>query len=619
MHLNYLFASRKLILISLLTSLLLASCSSNITHQQSKQSSRLSALENNGKSVAQLLAIATRQNNHQQSEQALGSLITAAQQYVNTQQPTQAVWLTNSIKPMIDAPVQQLALLLIQARAWQQLNNNEQAWQALTLAKPLVVNQSSAEQSYFQLVSKVQQARNYPVAALDAKMHWLALTQDVDPVMLQTVWYQLNQLSNWQLEQLKQLAPPQFYGWQQLLFIAHNFGANKARFAQHVEQWRRANRQHLANAIINELLAENQALAVTNIQQIAVILPLSGKQQVAGEAAQQGILAAYPNNNTTQLIFIDSNQVDMNTLAEQLNSQHIDFVIGPLLIKHVDQYINQPALTLPTLLLNSPTTAQLKNNQVVFSMRPEDEAIQAADTLSHRHYQHPLILSDHNEISQRITQTFVNEWSKYNDNQPQVVYIQANGSMQASVQHSLDVDLSRQRIHQLRQIIKAPLKTETRNRRDIDMIYIVGSPRETRLLKPYIDVNISPFAKLIPIFASSRSHSARQDRKGTRDLSGLSFTEMPWLLTDGSQNQSLAEINLKLWPERSDILQRIFALGYDSFSLVNKIQLMQQVNYIRHYGLTGIIQLTPQQILTRTLLWGRYRHNTVQQITMKAS
>ena len=46
--------------------------------------------------------------------------------------------------------------------------------------------------------------------------------------------------------------------------------------------------------------------------------------------------------------------------------------------------------------------------------------------------------------------------------------------------------------------LKYSIKSELRNRRDIDMIYVVGLPLETKLLKPYIDVNISPFADIIP-------------------------------------------------------------------------------------------------------------------------
>ena len=43
------------------------------------------------------------------------------------------------------------------------------------------------------------------------------------------------------------------------------------------------------------------------------------------------------------------------------------------------------------------------------------------------------------------------------------------------------------------------------------MIYIVGSPTQTRVLKPYVDVSISPFADTIQMFASSRSHSIKVD------------------------------------------------------------------------------------------------------------
>jgi hypothetical protein len=148
------------------------------------------------------------------------------------------------------------------------------------------------------------------------------------------------------------------------------------------------------------------------------------------------------------------------------------------------------------------------------------------------------------------------------------------------------------------------------------MIYLVANPEKTKLLKPYIDVNTSPFSSIIPVFASSLSHSVNDDKSDNRDLTGLVFTEIPWLLNSSQQNRPLVQQSQSLWPQRTDSLQRIFAMGYDSLFLVDKLAVMQQASYIRHYGQTGVLKLNEDNILTRSLIWGRYRNNQVKEVVM---
>ena len=169
---------------------------------------------------------------------------------------------------------------------------------------------------------------------------------------------------------------------------------------------------------------------------------------------------------------------------------------------------------------------------------------------------------------------FKQQWQISTGKLVEIVYFNQGKEMQASLKENLDVDASQKRIKLLTGQLKNKIESEARNRRDIDMIYLIGSAAQTRLIKPYIDVNISPFADIIPVYASSRSHSSFNDKhssSSTNDLQSLTFTQIPWLLTSQQQNKTLRQLSDNIWPKRSDSLSRIFAMGFDSYHLLSKL------------------------------------------------
>lgn len=548
--------------------------------------------------------------------QALPLLVNAAQQFLAQQNYRKALWLAHQTQPLLTNPLRQYELALVQADALQQMQYPHRAFEQLEVANDIVKQQSIRHQrAYFELLTAIEQSRQRQVASLAAQMTVFSLNPQSTNDDVFVLWQQLSQLSQWQVKQLVQMAPPYVRGWQQLLRFAHQFGANAQQFRRYLSQWQRLFPNHPGNALLDSLAlpGPDQAPSITNI---AVMLPLSGRQAAAGNALQQGILSAYGNDDGKTLHFIDSQQVDMSSLQQSFAQLAIDAVIGPLLKPTVAAYLAQQELTVPTLLLNVPDNIALKPHQVALSMRPEDEAIQAATRLSRFDYQHPIVLSYQDQVSLRIAKTFADQWHRLTGNSIEIMSFEQGRKMKDNLQQSLEVSASKQRIRSLKRRIKQILETETRNRRDIDMIYLVGSAQQTRLLKPYIDVNISQFAELIPVYASSRSHSAKHDGSAQRDLSGLTFTAMPWLLNSKQQNKQLAQLSHKLWPQRSDSLQGLFAMGIDSLALIEKIPKMQRDAYVRHFGQTGVLKLNPDNILTRSLIWGQYEKDKVAQISM---
>jgi len=598
---------------TLFISSMLFSCASNKTSSRAPTNTQDINTQTADKSNTAAFFLFKAKNS--QGEQAVDYLIQASRQFIIEQNLVKSLWLADQALPLAENDQQRYQLNLMKAENLTLLNKYQRALTALQQSQLVDENAKTSQLKYYQLLGLVQSARELPIIAVDAKLRAFALQKQSDEVDILSLWQALNKLSQWQIDQLVSLVPPNIKGWQQLLNFSHRFGYQTNSFNRYLAQWQRDFPQHPANVLINDLVStvQIQKDVPTNI---AIILPLSGKQKYAGEAAQQGILASYNNNQAKNLHFIDSNTFDINTLAKQLADLNIHSVIGPLLKPQVNAYIAQENITLPTLLLNLPTVGQLNTQHMVLSMDPKEEALQAATTLSRQTFEHPIIFSQNDNISKRIANTFANQWHKITSRLPEIVIFNDEAKTQAQLKNSLGVYKSQQRIEDIDKRIRQKIKTEARNRRDIDMIYLIGSPNETRLLKPYIDVSISPFARAIPIFASSRSHSDNADSSDSRDLTGLKFTEMPWLLTSKQQNQPLKQLNKAIWPDRSDSLQRIFAMGYDSLSLIDKFQQLKENNYIRHYGQTGVLKLNEQGILTRSLLWGNYRKDKVEEIAM---
>jgi len=569
--------------------------------------------------------LAEQAQTQERSSTAIRDLVLACEKLFQQQAFKKALWLANQLSPLTTTHIDQYRLALIKAQALLALNRYQLAY--------VQINQASEHASlgkiplsavYYLSLSLIQQQRGLNAEALIATLHYFSLNKQTNNDDITKIWQNFSELTQWQLKIISQAKPPYSKGWLALIHYANKYGDKTNQFDRFLTNWQRQYPNHPANSVI-PLIQQNLKLRnIDSIANIAVLLPLSGKQKAAGVAAQQGILAAYKSNSTSQLHFIDTNNIDWSSLGLTFTEQNIDYVIGPLLKSNVDNYLALSELSTDTLLLNISGKNSLRDNQTAISMRPEDEAIQAADTLSRRHYKHPLIISDEDKVSQRITQNFIQQWQKNTTQAPEVFYLtndnktaKSSKKRQQNIQTSLEVEQSKARVKALKLRLKQTIKTETRNRRDVDMIYLVSNSQKTRLLKPYVDVSISPFADLIPVFSSSRSHSAKADRQGTRDLSGLTFTEIPWLLKSKQQNTALAAINEQLWPQRSDSLQTIFALGFDSLALIYKLPLMRQVAYIRHFGQTGTLKYNPNKIITRSLIWGKYHNNKVQAIAME--
>ncbi|QJR80086.1 penicillin-binding protein activator [Alteromonas pelagimontana] len=364
-----------------------------------------------------------------------------------------------------------------------------------------------------------------------------------------------------------------------------------------------------------------------SIDQIVVLLPLSGRLESTGLAVKEGILAAYyqtleqqnrPERQPT-LKFVDT----VNKNAEELVASIGDsrWVIGPLLKENVDAINSVRPVNINMLALNRLDELQQEGTQegfdvprtAYFALAPEDEAYQLADHIFHHGYRAPILISAKNTINQRMHEAFELRWQQLNKNDVKRKHVNLttvtftdSSSLREGITEALDVAQSKSRINQIEYMVNEELYNVPRNRRDVDAIVVFASPEQTELLNPMIEASLSPFnGKTVPVYATSRSMEYDSGKNQWRDLQNVRFIDMPWMLPE-HQWQSLSQQTAELWPQRSTQTSRFFAFGVDAYNLLPYLPNLALLPQVTVAGLTGelsmnksreIIRLLPQAVI----------------------
>ena len=429
----------------------------------------------------------------------------------------------------------------------------------------------------------------------------------------QLLWQNLSALSDSQLESLRTNASNNTLGWLSLAQLSRRYIGQPEALQQAFTEWQQ---RYPALAADNMLPAGvKQLFALTPYQpnRIGVLLPLSGQFRQHAQAVQYGILAAASQRNTSQLVFIDSQQ-DTAALQQQLTQQQVDFVIGPLLKPQVDSISQQTDWHWPTLFLNSKDARQdTAVEQFYFALSMEDEASQMAQLFARKNYRRPVVITANSNINQRMLQRFVSEWQQLGNAAPEHYQFNAKEDLDSLINSLLETNHSRERVKQISNLISEKLEADPHSRLDIDAIYLIADPVQTRLFKPFVDVSVSPVAPKIPVYASSRSHSTSLDSTDQRDLNGLTFTEMPWMLGEQS-SMALRQQYQQTFSEQDETLQRLFAMGYDAYQMIGSLRQQQQLPAAVFPGLTGQLRLAADGSLVRQLSWASYRNNRLRAV-----
>lgn len=540
-------------------------------------------------------------------------LLKAARQALAEQDNKLALAITESLRlsayPLIQ---RQLMLPLLQAY----LATAQHSRTSQLIDNTALTDVADADQPQFLWLSAqylTSQLRHLQASKLLLQLTQNPVDHDALPQQYALLWQNLAALSDSQLDALRIDANQYSLGWLNLAQLSRRYIGQPQQLQQAFTQWQQRYPGLTAGHPLPEAALQLLSLTPYQPQRIAVLLPLSGQFSQHAQAVQYGILSAASLQNNAELTFIDSQQ-PIAALVQQVGQAQADFVIGPLLKDQVDSISQASDWPWPTLFLNSKDSATAaKAERYYFALSMEDEATQMAQLFQQKNYRRPVIISAASNISLRMQQRFISQWRQFGHDTPEHYQFNAKADLDSLINKLLETDRSRERLSSIKNLISDKVEAEPHSRLDIDAIYLIADPVQTRLFKPFVDVSVSPTAPKLPVYASSRSHSTRVDSTDVRDLNGLTFTEMPWLL--GEQNSvQLRQQYQQIFAEQDETLQRLFAMGFDAYKLLGSLRQQQQLPAAVFSGLTGQLRLDNDGSLIRQLSWATYRNNRLRSL-----
>ncbi|BFM06218.1 penicillin-binding protein activator [Halioxenophilus aromaticivorans] len=413
------------------------------------------------------------------------------------------------------------------------------------------------------------------------------------------IWQLLLSLPSEALDALAQREPNNILrGWFALASLSKNNQANLEQQLKQVSQWQLQWSNHPAAVYPPQDLQLLEQLVNNQPQQIAVLLPLTGKLANAGKAIREGIMAAYysaeaSGQKTPVIRVYNTDQGEIQALYDQAILDGAETVIGPLQKELLQSLNERRYLPVPTLALNYLLEqTQQTENLFQFGLAPEDEAKQVAELAWRDGHRHAMVLSSNRDWGQRSAGAFIEAWKALGGDVTVYSEFSLQRDFSAVVERTLLVDRSKQRGRNIENLMGIDMVTQPRSRDDIDVIFMVAQPEDARQLKPTLAFH---YAGDIPVYATSHLFNPDADRSANSDLNGIRFPSIPWNFGFSKiEHDELAELLPNL---RS--LQNLQAMGVDAYRLYPRLLQLQQVAQARYYGATGELYLTPEGRIAR--------------------
>ncbi len=437
---------------------------------------------------------------------------------------------------------------------------------------------------------------------------WLVDQQAVERDR-RVLWELLSRSSTGELrEAANDVMDTEVRGWLSLAALATATGQQGIGWNNGVLRWRGQHPRHPAESIL-EALPETGTEMLAYPRQVALLLPLSGRNARAAAAIRNGFLGAYFANaggmDDRQSIRVYDVSAEGGATAayDQAVSDGAEFVVGPLLKASVAELASSSLVPVPVLTLNTLENGSLPPPGLYqFALAPEDEAVSAAERAIADGHTRAVALVPNSAWGRRLLTAFATEFeSRGGILLDTSAYVSGNPDYSGAIEDLMELSGSVARYTRLRANIGGPLQFDPRRRQDAEFVFLAADAATGRLMKSQLKFH---YAGELPVYATSLIYA--MDERSNADLNGVRFADVPWVIAPPPWLAYLPQAFAEYFPNEKR-LARLHALGYDAYQLTGSLFAFDATGRATVLnGATGELYMDADGRVHRRLPWAEF-------------
>ncbi|HEY4881467.1 MAG TPA: penicillin-binding protein activator [Steroidobacteraceae bacterium] len=524
-------------------------------------------------------------------------------------------------------PAQSLERSLLEAETSLLANRPQEAWQRISAISESSATSSSAAAGapirYYSLKMRIALAVARPVDAVRAEMAAEAFAANpAERTQLRSrLLAALRDAREHGVKLEAQASPdPIVRGWLDLGAIATDTHGTSLIGESEAASWRAKYPNHPALEVLGQALpAPIPAPAPGG--RIALLLPLTGAAAGPAATVRDGFLSAYyqlPEATRPALQIYDTGAVAAADSIGQARAAGSSFIVGPLTREDVAAVADLGTQSVPVLALNFlPAERTAPSGLFQFALSPEEEAQIVARRILADGRHRGVALVPHGDWGNRVIDAFTRELTAGGGSLiTQSVYDPAEHDYSYEIKSILRIDDSDERHLRLQNVLGTKLNFEPRHRGDIEFVFVVPEgATNARLIVPQLKFF---YAGDIPSYSLSNAYEP-DSTDSNRDIDGLMYPDMPWLLDDSSLDAIRSSIQQGAgagiaWHSR------LFAFGYDACQLMLAMSGGQhKLTELQVAGLSGQLHFDERGRVRRELIWVQIRDGEPRRLGASAA
>jgi len=393
-------------------------------------------------------------------------------------------------------------------------------------------------------------------------------------------------------------------GWIELAQILAAANDDDAAATRRLADWRVRHPNHPGAELLPQLDGAVAAApgAVARPGQgtatVALILPLSGRQQSAGTAVRDGFIAAIlaRREAAPKVLVYDTAALGPAQAYQKALAEGAGIVVGPLTREEVAALVADRPMPVATLALNT-YAGTAPAFMYEFTLDPEQEARAAARRIAADGHTRGVALFPRSPWGERVYAAFTSELQATGVTLLSAAYYEAgsrdfSGPLRAALGRYAGAG-DRSDRH------PAPRRDPAAEARDgPQFAFVAASAANARALIPQLRFQM---VYALPVYATSDAWDPSV--RSAPDMDGLEYPEFPWVLRGGEGAPLLWDVLQHEWAADARGRMRLYAFGHDAASVAESMASGRTASSID--GLTGRLEIGGDGRVQRALDWAQ--------------